>query len=55
MQSVRRYDIYKSFKSFRYKEIYISAVNIKSHQKLLACFRMGMCNIFTNHLYVLFL
>ena len=48
IQSSRRYDIYKSFKSFRYKEIYISVVNIKTHRKLLARFRMGMSNIFTD-------
>ena len=48
IQSSRRYDIYESFKYFRYKEIYISVVNIRSHQKLLARFRMGMSNIFTN-------
>ena len=48
IQSSRRYDIYKSFKPFRYKEIYISVVNIRSHRKLLARFRMGMSNIFTN-------
>ena len=48
IQSSRRYDIYKSFKPFRYKEIYISVVNMKSHRKLLARFRMEMSNIFTN-------
>ena len=37
----RKYDIYNS-KSCRYKEIYIIVVNIKSHRKLLAHFRMGM-------------
>ena len=39
IQSSRKYDVYKSFKPFRYKEIYISVVNIKSHRKLLARFR----------------
>ena len=48
IQSSRRFDVYKSFKPFRYKEIYISVVNIKSHRIFLASFRMGMSNIFTN-------
>ena len=48
IQSSRRYDIYRSFKPFRHKEIYISVVNIKSHRKLLARFRMEVSNIFTN-------
>ena len=43
-----RYDIYKSFNFFRYKEMYISVVNIRSHRKLLARFRMGMSNILIN-------
>ena len=48
IQSSGRYDVYKSFKPFRYKKIYISVLIIKSHQKLLARFRMGMSNIFTD-------